>query len=205
MKRSLTILGLFFIVFLNPLKSIQAEERQSVSALPFSGYFLTTSDHAIDGLLFEDNQLYIYLTGKDSLDEGTTGQEWVGFLEEFHSFPHPDLKSYTGSVRDVYLEEYDLAYDLKDIYEEIAGLITPEMGQTDIQQLINNRVPGIYYTEKNDYQYYIIASPTVSQDGDRWHITLFGEELYTFEVDEGNTIITDQDGVEYEYISGIKP
>lgn len=192
------------LLFFTPAKRVIAEvPHQSVSDLPFSGYFLNTTEHAIEGLLFEDNQLYIYLN--DHIDEETPGQEWSSFLKEFHSFPHPDLKNYSEAVRDVYLEENDLAYDLQVVYEEIATLITPEMSQGDIQQLINNRVPGIYYTEKNDHQYFTIARPTVSNEANIWQLSLFGEDLYRFEFKEGQASIKDQDGVVYDYISGIKP
>lgn len=202
-KKFLPIVCLL-LAFFAPLKSTMAEEvTQSVSDLPFSGYYLTASEHAIEGLLFEDNQLYIYLS--DHLKEETPGQEWVTFLEDFHSFPHPDLKNYSEGVRDLYLKEYDLAYDLQAVYEEVATLITPEMSQTDIQHLINNRVPGIYYTEKNDNRYYIIASPTVSKEDNIWQLSLFGEDLYRFEFEEGLSSIEDQEGVVYDYISGIKP
>lgn len=84
-------------------------------------------------------------------------------------------------------------------------MITPDMSQLDIQNLINNRVPGIYYTQKNGYRYYIIASPTVRQLQDSWNITLFDETLFEFTVDEADGVITDQDGVIYEYVAGITP
>lgn len=207
MNKKVAMLILIVMIIVSPLTKVQAQTsatRQSIAELPFSGYYIATEDYAVEGLLFEDNQLYIYLND-DSHSSELEGHEWVHFLEEFHSFPHPDLKSYTNSVRDRYLEEYDMAYDLQAEYQEITELITPEMGQQDVQNLINNRIPGIYYTEKNDYKYYTIASPMVTNEGDDWHVSLFGEALYTFSIAEDETLIRDQAGIEYEYIPGIKP
>lgn len=202
-KRYLFKWGLILSMFV-PSHTIEAEEAAlTLSDLPFQGYYVTTSEQAIEGLLFEENQLYIYLN--DHLHDDTPGQEWAEFLEEFHSFPHPDLKNYSAGVRERYLEEYDLAYDLQAVYQEIAEQITPEMSQADIQRLIDNRVPGIYYTHKNDKPYYQIARATVYQEGDSYQLHLFGEHLYTFESSENHTLIKDQDGNTYEYIPGINP
>lgn len=211
----LRIFWLMLAIFM-PLKNASAEAiRPSISDLPFSGYYLATTEHVVDGLLFEGNQLYIYLSTPSAHsheeemeaveDDALKGQQLVTFLEELHSFPHPDLKNSSESVRDLYLEDYDLPYDLQAIYQEVTSMITPELSQTDIQNLINNRVPGIFYTEKNHYQYYIIASPTVIEDNNTWQINLFGEELYRFEVDETQAVIIDQEGIIYENIPGIKP
>lgn len=214
MKQRFTMILLVVFTLFGSFTAVQAsEERLSVSDLPFSGYYITVDDNAVDGLVFEDNQLYIYLTDSHShLDEDShsheenlPGQEFIDFLEELHSFPHPDLKNYNEDVREVYLEEDNLPYDLQSVYEEIADLITPEMSQTDIQNLINNRVPGIYYTEKNGYQYYTIASPMVFEADGRWEIDLFGNQLYTFTMNENGTQLEDQNGVVYDYVSGIRP
>ena len=82
-------------------------------------------------------------------------------------------------------------------------MITPEMSQLDILNLINNRIPGIYYTEKDGYAYYTIASPTVFEEEDAWNIQLFGEELFVLEEVDGK--LQDQDGITYEYLAGITP
>lgn len=190
-----------------PVSNISAEaERTSISDLPFEGYYLAPEDHAVEGLLFEGNQLHIYLTDEHLLTETTQGKEWVDYLAKLHSFPHPDLLNYSEGVRDLYLEEYDLPYDLQTIYQEITALIEPEMSQHDVQQLINNRIPGIYYTEKNEFAYYTIASPSVEEDANGlWHIELFGEKLYSLEIDLDKGVIRDQEGVIYGYLAGIKP
>lgn len=202
-------------------------DTMTLSDLPFQGYFVATSDYAVEGLLFEENQLFIYVNhqlldddpghdhGHDDDDdddyhvgheaEDILGQDWLDTLEELHSFPHPDLKNYSESVRKRYLEELDLPYDLQAVYQEIAEQITPDMSQADIKRMIDNRVPGIYYTEKNDYQYYQIANPTVIMEGDSYQIHLFGEHLYTFESSDNQTMIQDQVGVTYDYIPGINP
>lgn len=210
MKRKLTTILLFALILIKPLVSIEAQEEPiSLSDLPWNGYYITNNDHAIEGLLFEDNQLYIYVADHQHQhqhgEEALPGDGFVHFLEELHSFPHPDLKNYNPDVRQLYLEEDNLPYDLQAVYEEITDLITADMSQTDIMKLINDRIPGIYYTEKNDYQYYLIASPTLYQEGDLWHIELFGNSLFTFSMEEMGKTITDQEGQTYQYVSGIRP
>lgn len=234
MKRRYLIKLVFVLSMFVPSQTGQAQAQAEVEAdtmtlsdLPFQGYFVVTSDYAVEGLLFEENQLFIYVNhqlldddpghdhGHDDDDdddyhvghevEDILGQDWLDTLEELHSFPHPDLKNYSESVRQRYLEELDLPYDLQAVYQEIAEQITPDMSQADIKRMIDNRVPGIYYTEKNDYQYYQIANPTVSMEGDSYQIHLFGEHLYTFESSDNQTMIQDQAGVTYDYIPGINP
>ncbi|MBG9981147.1 hypothetical protein HZY91_08610 [Facklamia sp. DSM 111018] len=181
----------------------QVLAAESISDLPFEGYYLAPEDHAIEGLLFDENQLFIYLD--EAFAEKAEGQERVAFLEEMHNFPHPDLKQYTDSVAELYLEEAQLDYDLKDIYQEITEKITPEMSQADVMDLINNRIPGIYYTEKNEFKYYLIASPSVEEVDDQWQITLFGKEIFTFDQQEDQAVLIDQDKVEYQFIPGFRP
>lgn len=195
MKKAIFIcLMVVFSVF--PMAVEAQTDRQSIDSLPFDGYFAAPDDYAIEGLLFKGNQLLIYVNNSQD------GHDRVHELEEFHDFPHPDLKSYTEGLRQVYMESGDLPYDLKDIYAEITELITPEMSQGDVQNLINNRIPGIYYTEKNGYDYYTIASPVVTQVDGAWQIQLFEEVLFTLEEVDGTLV--DQDGVIYQF-SGIQP
>lgn len=204
MKKNLLFCLLMVIALVNPTNSAMAEEvRQSIADLSLEGYYIAPEDHAFEGLLFEDNQLLIYISDEHQLDDETLGQERVQWLADFHSFPYPDLSNYSESVRERYLSEDDLPYGLKATYEEITAMITPEMSQTDIQDLINNRIPGIYYTEKDGYAYYTIASPTVTEEEGVWHIQLFGQELLTLEETEGKLL--DQEGVVYEYLAGITP
>lgn len=206
MKKILHFIFISFLILNLSSATVSAqEERQSISNLPFEGYFLAPEESGIAGLLFENNQLLIYLAEEDIIELDDLKHDFIHFLEDFHAFPHPDLKNYNEDVRNLYIEESDLPYDLKEVYEEITGMITPDMSQLDIQNLINNRVPGIYYTQKNGYRYYIIASPTVRQLQDSWNITLFDETLFEFTVDEADGVITDQDGVIYEYVAGITP
>lgn len=181
----------------------QVLAAESIGELPFEGYYLAPEDHAVEGLLFDENQLYIYLD--EDFSEKSEGQERVVFLEELHNFPHPDLKQYTDSVAELYLEEAQLDYDLKEIYQEITEKITPEMSQADVMDLINNRIPGIYYTEKNGFKYYLIASPSVEEVDDKWQITLFGKEMFTFDQQEDQAVLIDQDKVEYQFIPGFRP
>lgn len=204
MKRNLCLTLMMILTLLSPMNIVMAEEiRPSISTMEIDGYYLAPEDYAFEGLLFEDNQLLIYISDEHEWNEETLGQERVHWLEDFHSFPHPDLLTYSSSVRERYLEEYDYDYDLKSIYEEITDMITPEMSQSDIQVLINNRIPGIYYTEKDGYAYYTIASPTVYEEEGVWYIQLFGEEILEIEVTEGK--LQDQEGITYEYLAGITP
>ncbi|UUX33493.1 hypothetical protein [Fundicoccus culcitae] len=199
MKKAIFIcLMMVFSVFSTPVGTQAQTERQSIDRLPFEGYFMGPDDYAIEGLLFKENQLIIYVNDDTSLE----GHDRVHHLVEFHDFPHPDLMSYTESLRQVYMESGDLPYDLQAIYEEITAKITPEMSQNDVQDLINNRIPGIYYTEKNGYDYFTIASPIVSQTADAWQIQLFDEVIFILEEVEGT--LQDQDGVVYQF-SGIQP
>lgn len=204
MIRELVIFLLLAITLINPAKMVMAEEEaRSILELPVEGYYIAPENYAFDGLLFEDNQLIIYVKDEHDLSQDAEGIDRLQKLAEFHSFPHPDLGSYTDSVRARYLEQYDLDYDLKEIYEEITELITPEMSQAEVQDLINNRIPGIYYTEKDGYAYYTIAKPTVIEEDGQWIVQLFGEDIITLEVDNGK--ILDQEGVVYEYLAGITP
>lgn len=136
-------------------------------------------------------------------NESFPDQAFIESLFELNSFPHPDLSSYTDSVRDVYLEEGNLPYDLQSVYEEITTQITPDMSQSDIIELLNNHIPGIYYTEREGFNYFIVASPDVIQTDDGWTISLFGNELYYFTNDDYNLI--DGNGVTYEYVDGVTP
>ena len=67
----------------------------------------------------------------------------------------------------------------------------------------NNHIPGIYYTEREGFNYFIVASPDVIQTDDGWTISLFGNELYYFTNDDYNLI--DGNGVTYEYVDGVTP
>lgn len=206
MKQIFTIFMTLMMLFNIAIRNVLAEDdKQSISSLPFKGYFIATENHAIEGLLFEGNQLYIYLSDQQQLEEDSLGHDKVQFLTNLHSFPHPDLKNYNANVRDLYLEEFELAYDLQDIYVEIAQMITAEMSQLDIQNLINNRIPGIYYTEKNDFQYFVIASPTVSNEEKWWSINLFGQDIYKLQLQADTAILVDSEGISYHYSAGIQP
>lgn len=204
MKRNLLlVIGLFFTL-IGPKSSVLAQdEEQILSDVPFEGYYIAPEDHAIEGLLFEENQLLIYIKDEHDLTDEATGLEKSQWLAEFHSFPYPDLSNYSEGVRERYLSEDNLPYDLQADYEEITSMITPEMSQLDILNLINNRIPGIYYTEKDGYAYYTIANPTVLEEEDMWNIQLFGEELFVLEEVDGK--LQDQDGITYEYLAGITP
>ncbi|MFL2129715.1 hypothetical protein [Ruoffia sp. FAM 26255] len=204
MKRNLFLLiGLLFTL-IGPKSSVLAQgEEQILSDVPFEGYYIAPEDHAIEGLLFEENQLLIYIKDQQDLTDQATGLEKSQWLTDFHSFPYPDLSNYSEGVRERYLSEDNLPYDLQADYEEITSMITPEMSQLDILNLINNRIPGIYYTEKDGYAYYTIANPTVLEEEDAWNIQLFGEELFVLEEVDGK--LQDQDGITYKYLAGITP
>ena len=198
-------LTLFFALNLILACPLPALAKQ-VADLPFSGYFMPSEDHAVEGLLFEDNQVYIYVKDSQHHDpEGNQaqGQDLLAHLEELHSFPYPDLKNYSPQVRDVYLEEGNLPYDLKEEYQAITDQIQPDMSQEDILNLINNHIPGIYYTHKDGYQYYILASPSIEEKGSAWQIRLFGQDIIELEEESGN--LMDQEGTIYERVDGIKP
>lgn len=204
MKRNLFLLiGLLFTL-VRPANNVFAQsEEQNLSDVPFEGYYIAPEDHAIEGLLFEENQLLIYIKDEHDLTDEATGLEKSQWLAEFHSFPYPDLSNYSEGVRERYLSEDNLPYDLQADYEEITSMITPEMSQLDILNLINNRISGIYYTEKDGYAYYTIANPTVLEEEGMWNIQLFGEELFVLEEVDGK--LQDQDGITYEYLAGITP
>lgn len=204
MKRNLLLfIGLFFTL-IGPKSSVLAQvEELTLSDVPFVGYYIAPEDHAIEGLLFEENQLLIYIKDQHDLTDQATGLEKSQWLADYHSFPYPELSNYSESVRERYLSEDNLPYDLQADYKEIVSMITPEMSQLDILNLINNRIPGIYYTEKDGYAYYTIASPTVFEEEDAWNIQLFGEELFVLEEVDGK--LQDQDGITYKYLAGITP
>ncbi|XJS10914.1 hypothetical protein ACF3NG_01225 [Aerococcaceae bacterium WGS1372] len=204
MLREIAIYLILTISLLNPAKlALAQEEAITIMDLPMEGYYIAPDDYAIDGLLFEGNQLVIYVKDAHELSPDTAGTERLQWLRDFHSFPHPDLGSYSKSVRDRYLAQYDLDYDLKATYEEIADLITADMSQAEVQDLINNRIPGIYYTEKDGYSYYTIAKPTVIEENGQWKVQLFGEDVIDLQFEEGR--ILDQEGIIYEFLAGIKP
>ncbi len=214
------ILNVYLFLGISPI-SVQAEDNLSIDDLPFSGYYLAPEDHGIEGLLFENNQLRIYINDESryrhgdsyhhhdhshddaSSHESVPDQRFIEYLFELNSFPHPDLENYTPQVRGVYLEENDLPYDLASIYQEITDQITPEMSQSDIIELINRSIPGIYYTEKEGFSYFIIAKPTVTHSDNKWSISLFGNDLFQLNV-EGTDLI-DTQGTQYQYIDGVKP
>lgn len=197
MKKAIFIcLMVVFSVF--PMAVEAQTDRQSIDSLPFDGYFAAPDDYAINGLLFKQNQLVIYVDDAVDLE----GHNRVDHLADFHDFPHPDLMRYTEGVRQLYIENGDLPYDLQATYEEITAMITPDMSQNDVLNLINNRIPGIFYTEKDGFSYYTIASPLVSKVDEAWHIQLFEEVLFTLEEVDGTLV--DQDGVIYQF-SGIQP
>lgn len=154
--------------------------------------------------MFEGNQLTIYIQDPCQLDSDAKGAEFLHQLEELHSFPHPDLASYNDTLRNKYLEEYDLPYDLKEAYQAVVDQIQSDMSGKDIQFLINQAVPSICYTEKNGYHYYVIASPQVIDYEAGWLIQLFGQELFSIESPSAGCLI-DQSTIEYEYVDGIQP
>lgn len=238
MKRRLLLsLGLFSL--LHPQQVVWAEASQglSVEDMPFTGYYVAPDDYAIEGLLFDERQLIIYvhnggdIAGEhdhhhgheahdshmhdvteevphhdhevDNVEGALSGQERVNALASLHSFPHPDLANYSEGLREHYLDELKLPYDLKGTYAEITQQITPEMSQTDIIHLINNTIPSIYYTEKDGYAYYIIANPDVEQVDNVWIVSLFGEEIIRLE--GSGWRIEDEEGITYEFIDGIVP
>ena len=210
---------------------VLAEEVKTLSDLPFKGYFVGPEDSGIEGLLIEDNQFYIYIKDhskfhsrsgghdhghgytedhgeeteehEEEVSETYFDQEFIEWLFEFSSFPYPDLKAYSKSVRERYFEELDFPTDMQAVYREIAEEITPEMSQLDILDLINNRIPGIYYTEKFGYQYFTLASPSVLKKEDQWIIHLLGNDVMHLQADGRN--IVDSNGTIYEFIDGIKP
>lgn len=204
MMREIAIYLILTITLLNPAKlALTQEEAITIMDLPMEGYYIAPDDYAVYGLLFEGNQLVIYVKDAHELSPDTAGTERLKWLADFHSFPHPDLGSYSKSVRDRYLAQYDLDYDLKATYEEIADLITADMSQAEVQDLINNRIPGIYYTEKDSYAYYTIATPTVTKIDGQWKVQLFGEDVIDLQFEKGR--ILDQEGIVYEFLAGIKP
>lgn len=232
MKKVFLILCTILAVCLNINLSVSAEESQSIEDLPFSGYYITPEGNGVTGIVFENNQLLIYIDDISNYshgefyhshdhdheheenheeehleehdhEESVPDQAFIESLFELNSFPHPDLSGYTAPVRDVYLEEGNLPYDLQSVYEEITAKITPDMSQSDIIELINNHIPGIYYTEREGFSYFIIASPEVTQINEEWTISLFGNDLYKFTQDDRNLI--DSNGTIYEYVDGITP
>ena len=238
MKKSILFKIVLILMLIMPITSkwASAEEAKTLSDLPFQGYFIGPEDSGIEGLLIEDNQLYIYIKDHSKFYEaegchhhGAEGdyeeeetdhegeemhhheveaedyfdQEFIQWLFEFASFPYPDLKAYSPSVRKVYLEELQMPTDMQVAYMDIAEEITPEMSQLDILNLINNRIPGVYYTEKFGYQYFTLASPTVTESKDYWKLSLLGNDIFSLK-QEGRDIV-DSKGTTYEYIDGIKP
>lgn len=213
-----------------------ASEVKKIDDLPFQGYFIGPEDSAIQGLLFEDNQIWLYI--KPEADPVTSGHghehghdegaslesdedsahveehahedeshfidmPFIEELFEFASFPYPDLKNYTANVRARYYEELNMPADLQKAYLDLAEEITPDMSQEDVFHLINSKIPGILYTEKFGYQYFILASPSVVQSSEGWEIHLLGHKVFELK-QEGNHLV-DQKGRVFEYIDGIKP
>lgn len=211
---------LMLLIVLMPIE-VYAKEKTTLMDLPFQGYFMGPEESGVEGILIENNQLLIYIKdhsrfydNAESHHHGASthhheetksyiDQEFIQWLFEFNSSPYPDLKSYSESVRQAYLEELHMPKNLQKVYSDLAQEITPEMSQLDILDLIHNRIPGIYYTEKFGYQYFVIASPTVKRSEDTWEIRLLGKDIISLK-QEGNKII-DNKGIIYEYIDGIKP
>lgn len=77
------------------------------------------------------------------------------------------------------------------------------MSQEDVLHLLNQEIPGIYYTQRAGYHYFIIASPSVTEVDDGWQVFLFGQELFTFK--QAGQKILDHAGREFEYVDGIMP
>ena len=86
--------------------------------LPFEGYYINQEDNAIEGLVFKENELYVYVKVLEAIDEDLAGYEDLAQLTEFHSFPYPDLNAYSQSVKQVYMEEFNLPFDLQEIYQK---------------------------------------------------------------------------------------
>lgn len=179
---------------------IQATELKD---LPFEGYYLNQEDNAIEGLVFKGNELYVYVKVLEAIDEDLAGYEDLAQLTEFHSFPYPDLNAYSQSVKQVYLEEFNLPFDLQKTYQNLLDQIETKMSQEDVLHLLNQRIPGIYYDQKAGYHYFIIASPLVTEVDDGWRVFLFGQELFTFK--QVGQKLLDQAGREFEYVDGIMP
>lgn len=228
--------GLKFIVCLTLLvlsgySNVYAEESAK-NTLPIQGYYVSGEDNAVSGILFEDNQMKIYINDQSYYGHGRhyhehthdhshgddhhgdqhghnhphkphKGVELVESLFELNSFPHPDLKNYSPSVQQTYLDSYNLPYDLQEIYQKITDNIKPDMSQLDIIKEMNNCIPGIYYTEKEGFRYFILAAPTVVVDDNELTIELFGEEIMSLTKTENKLV--DQDGSEYEHVEGIRP
>ncbi|MGF3065842.1 hypothetical protein ACQV2Q_00410 [Facklamia sp. P12950] len=229
-----SILASFLLVIslLSPCSLVKAESS-SMKELPFSGYYLAPEASSIEGLLFQENQLIIYIkdesgyahpvyghdhednydneqqdvekdikSNKDHHDD-TIDQEFIEWLFEFNAYPYPDLKNYSISVQERYKKENNLPINLKEVYLAIVDQITPEMTQRNILDLINQTIPDISYTQKNDYNYFTISCPTITVNNDHWTVQLFGEEIFSFVQQSGQLI--DNHGNTYEYIDGIKP
>lgn len=171
--------------------------------LPFEGYYINQEDNAIEGLVFKENELYVYVKVLEAIDEDLAGYEDLAQLTEFHSFPYPDLNAYSQSVKQVYMEEFNLPFDLQEIYQNLLNQIEPKMSQEDVLHLLNQEIPGIYYTQRAGYHYFIIASPSVTEVDDGWQVFLFGQELFTFK--QAGQKILDHAGREFEYVDGILP
>ncbi len=230
MKKICQLLLTIFFTLTIFQNTVQAMDNLSIDDLPFAGYYLAPEGYGVEGLLFENNQLRIYINDDSRYSHGSSyhqhdhsdhdhshddhshddhshetvpDQAFIERLFELNSFPHPDLENYTPQVREVYLEENDLPYDLVSVYQEIISQITPEMSQSDIIELINRSIPGIYYTEREGFNYFILAKPTVNQLNDQWTISLFGNELFQLSVD--GTDLIDSQGTHYQYVDGVKP
>lgn len=195
-----SLICLFILLTSGLTHKIQAMELKD---LPFDGYYLNQEDNAIEGLVFKENELYVYVKVLEAIDEDLAGYEDLAQLTEFHSFPYPDLNAYSQSVKQVYLEEFNLPFDLQETYQNLLDQIEPKMSQEDVLHLLNQEIPGIYYNQRAGYHYFIIASPLVTEVDGGWQIVLFGQELFTFK--QADQKIIDQAGREFEYVDGIRP
>ncbi|MCR8968484.1 hypothetical protein [Facklamia sp. 7083-14-GEN3] len=229
-----TVIPLFILIIsqLVDIPTIEANDL-SLDSLPFKGYYIAPEESGIEGLLFQDNQLIVYIKdvsryahsehehdhNQENVEKNNVNpesehahenhsdlavdQEFIEWLFQFNSFPYPDLQAYSTSVQERYKEENNLPTDLKKEYLAITEKITPEMTQRNILDLINQTIPNIFYTHKNNYNYFIISCPTVTKNNKEWIVELFGEEIFIFSQDEGKLL--DNHGNTYEYVDGITP
>lgn len=170
-----------------------------------SRYTIDTHNHDHDHKLTEnkDHQHDESHQHNENHRAVTGDQEFIEWLFQFNAFPYPDLQAYSTSVRERYKEENNLPIDLQKDYLAIAEKITPEMTQRDIIDLINQTIPDISYTQKNNYNYFIISCPTVTESNKEWTVELFGEEIFIFAQDSDKLV--DNHGNTYDYIDGITP